>query len=148
MVRDRANLSGIAVASELSKGAPTLFADERKVKQILLNLLANAIKFTPRRGNVRISLKRHDNGDIAIVVADTGIGIAKTDLATVMEPFGQIDSGLDRKHEGAGLGLPLSRALAELHGGSLEIDSEIDVGTRVVVRFPSSRVGGLEPDSS
>ncbi len=93
-------------------------------------------------------MKRHDNGDIAIVVADTGIGIAKTDLATVMEPFGQIDSGLDRKHEGAGLGLPLSRALAELHGGSLEIDSEIDVGTRVVVRFPSSRVGGLEPDSS
>ena len=79
---------------------------------------------------------------MAIVVADSGIGIAEADLATALEPFGQIDSGLARKHEGAGLGLPLSRALAELHDARLEIRSEVDVGTAVSVIFPKSRAVG------
>jgi signal transduction histidine kinase len=144
MVRDRASISGVSVAADLPDRSPTLFADERKVKQILLNLLANAIKFTLRGGNVRVSLDWPEGGDMAIVVTDNGIGIAEADLATALEPFGQIDSGLDRKHEGAGLGLPLSRGLAELHDARLEIRSEVDVGTNVSVIFPKSRAAGPE----
>jgi PAS domain S-box-containing protein len=142
MVRDRANNSGVSVAADLPERSPTLFADERKLKQILLNLLANAIKFTPRGGAVGVSLEWPEGGDMAIVVTDSGIGIAEADLATALEPFGQIDSGLARKHEGAGLGLPLSRALAELHDARLEIRSEVDVGTAVSVIFPKSRAVG------
>jgi signal transduction histidine kinase len=148
MVRDRANISGVAVAADLPKRSPSLLADERKVKQILLNLLANAIKFTPEGGRIDVSLEWPGDGEMAIVVRDTGIGIAEADLATALEPFGQIDSGLGRKHDGAGLGLPLSKSLIELHDGRLDLESEVDVGTSIRAVFPKSRVGALEREPS
>jgi signal transduction histidine kinase len=88
--------------------------DPIKLKQILLNLLSNAIKFTPRGGTVTIGVARQSDADTEFVVADTGIGMRREDIPVALEPFRQVDSSLSRRYEGTGLGLPLSRALAEL----------------------------------
>jgi len=113
-------------------------ADERKVKQVLLNLLSNAVKFTPRGGHVRIEAGR-EAGGLVLRVADTGIGMAARDVGQALTPFKQIDNSLARKYEGAGLGLPLAKNLVELHGGALEVMSELGKGTVVTCRFPPSR---------
>jgi two-component system cell cycle sensor histidine kinase PleC len=101
----------------------------------LLNLLSNALKFTPEGGEVTIDVFRR-GADIAISVSDTGIGIKTEDIPKVLEPFGQIESALGRMHQGTGLGLPLTKELAELHGGSLVMESSIDVGTTVTITLP------------
>ena len=116
-----------------------LRADDRRLRQILLNLLSNAVKFTPEGGEVSVSVAMKKDG-LAIAVADTGIGIAEEDIPRCLERFGQIDSALSRKHQGTGLGLPLAKHLAELHGGALTIQSEFGTGTTVTVTFPPSRV--------
>jgi signal transduction histidine kinase len=139
MLRGQADAAGIRLKHDIAGDGAQLRADERRVRQVLLNLLSNAIKFTPRDRDVRISIAR-DGGALAIVVADTGIGIAAQDIPRAFEPFGQIDSRLARKYEGAGLGLPLSRRLMELHGGTLTIASELGVGTIVTMGFPADRV--------
>ncbi len=119
---------------------PALYADERKFKQILINLLSNAIKFTPPGGCVAIKIWFcRDNGYV-FQIADTGIGIALADIPKALTPFQQVDSDLNRKYEGSGLGLPLTKALTELHGGSLGLQSEVGVGTTVTVRFPAERI--------
>ncbi|MFP6740038.1 MAG: ATP-binding protein [Alphaproteobacteria bacterium] len=119
---------------------PALYADERKFKKILINLLSNAIKFTPPGGRVAIKIWfRRDNGYV-FQIADTGIGIALADIPKALTPFQQVDSDLNRKYEGSGLGLPLTKALTELHGGSLGLQSEVGVGTTVTVRFPAERI--------
>jgi len=120
-------------------GLPALQADERRLRQVLLNLVANAIKFTPPGGEIRISGRRREDG-IAIAVVDTGIGMAPGEITTALEHFGQIDNSLARKYEGAGLGLPLSKRLIELHGGNLEIESVKGKGTTVTVSLPAQRV--------
>ncbi len=119
---------------------PTLFCDERKLKQIVINLLSNAIKFTPRGGRVMARLRIGSDDDFEIQVANTGIGIACNDIPKAPSPFSQIDSDLNRKYEGTGLGLPLTTALIELHGGSLTLHSTAGTGTMVTVRFPTERV--------
>ncbi|MGH6980180.1 MAG: MHYT domain-containing protein [Stellaceae bacterium] len=129
----------IALSVEPAGDLPLLRGDERRVRQILTNLLSNAIKFTPPRGTVRVTLRGVDN-EFAIAVADNGIGIAAENIARAFEPFGQIDSRLARKYDGAGLGLPLSRQLMELHGGTLDIASDVDVGTIVTMQFPPGRI--------
>jgi len=107
--------------------------------QILLNLLSNAIKFTPPDGEVSLTVSL-DGGDAQVfTVSDTGVGMDKKELAMAMTDFGQVDSGLARKHEGTGLGLPLTKGLVELHGGTLEIESKKGRGTTVTVRFPPER---------
>jgi signal transduction histidine kinase len=113
--------------------------DERRLRQIFLNLLSNAVKFTPEGGSVSLTAHLRDDG-IAIVVSDSGIGIATHDIPTAFERFGQIDSTLSRKYEGTGLGLPLAKQLAELHGGSLELESEVGVGTVVTLLLPQTRL--------
>jgi signal transduction histidine kinase len=118
---------------------PFIVADERRIKQVLLNLLSNAIKFTPRGGTVAISAVNQHDG-IKIAVRDTGIGMTKEDIPKVFDSFTQIDSKLSRKYEGTGLGLPLARHLVELHGGTLNLTSELDVGTTAIVRLPQRRV--------
>jgi signal transduction histidine kinase len=118
-----------------------LKADERRLRQILLNLLSNAVKFTPAGGEVTVSAAPNGQG-FAISVADNGIGIAPEDIPRALERFGQIDSALSRKHEGTGLGLPLAKHLAELHGAEFAIESEVGVGTTVTVTFPPGRVLG------
>ena len=119
---------------------PNLRADDRIVRQIVMNLLSNAIKFTPRGGRVTVKAGRTIKGDLSIVVSDNGIGIPPEDIDRVTEPFHQAEGGLDRRYEGTGLGLALVKRFAELHGGSLTIESVIDEGTTMTVTFPASRV--------
>jgi signal transduction histidine kinase len=115
---------------------PALFADERAVRQILFNLLSNAVRFTPEGGTVRVHAGATAEGGAELVVSDTGVGIPRDQIARLTQPFEQIDNSYQRAHGGTGLGLPLVDALVRLHGGTLTIDSEIDAGTRVSVLFP------------
>ncbi|HTH18231.1 MAG TPA: nitrate- and nitrite sensing domain-containing protein, partial [Magnetospirillum sp.] len=139
MVRDRADAAGVIVAAELPDKTPMLFADPRRLKQVLVNVLGNAVKFTPIGGTVTVSLKTGADG-LVIVVRDTGIGIAPEDIAKVMAPFGQVDSSMARRFEGSGLGLPLSRKLMDLHGGHLLLESRLGHGTTVSLCFPPERL--------
>jgi signal transduction histidine kinase len=140
MLADQASESGLQLLRESPDRLPSLWADEKKFKQIVINLLSNAIKFTPEGGKVTLTAEIEGDGSLKLTVSDTGIGIAADDLEKAMAPFSQVDSAYCRTHEGTGLGLPISRALAELHGGSLGMESEPNVGTTVIVRFPSERL--------
>jgi PAS domain S-box-containing protein len=142
LVRERADREGVALVQQVDVGLPALKADPRRIKQVLLNLLANAIKFTNPGGRITLTAWASAEDGIAIRVADTGIGIAKKDLARVLTPFTQVDSELSRKYEGTGLGLPLTKGLVEAHGGRLELHSELGVGTQVTVHFPKERTIG------
>ena len=123
---------------------PLLFADPLRLKQIFINLLSNAIKFTPEHGTVSCDASLDNQKNMIITIADTGIGMDAQNLDKAMEKFGQVDSSLSRKHEGTGLGLPLTKGLVELHDGVMEIASEPDKGTIVTLRFPSNRVTFLD----
>ena len=131
---------GVRIVPELPAGLPPLRLDRRRVRQVLLNLLANAVKFTPAGGRITIAARMEEDGRLAVTVADTGIGIAAEDIPMILEPFGQVRSAFQRDHGGTGLGLPLSRRLIEAHGGTLEIDSAPGEGTRVTLRFPAERI--------
>ena len=120
---------------------PPVRADGRVLKQILINLLSNAVKFTPPGGTVTVGVALDDAG-LSVSVADTGIGMAAEDIPRALAAFGQVDSALNRKYEGTGLGLPLVKALTELHGGRLDLESEVGVGTTVTVRLPRERLVG------
>lgn len=139
-LRKRAEDAGLHLAQSLPSTLPHVMADERKLKQILLNLLTNAIKFTDRGGSVTLTVMLDDSEDVIIEVADTGIGIPPDKMLKVLEPFGQVENAMTKRHEGAGLGLPLSKGLAELHGGSFKLESRPGIGTRVRFTLPSSRV--------
>jgi len=130
---------GLRLHDDTAPDLPLLRADARRVRKILLNLLSNAIKFTPAGGDVRIRAFMR-GGELAIAIADTGIGIAAEDIATAFESFSQIDSRLSRRYEGAGLGLPLTKQFVTLHGGTIDIDSAPGRGTTVTVAFPQDRV--------
>ena len=140
LVRERAVEGGVVIDFIAGSNLPAFYSDERKLKQILINLLSNAIKFTPSGGKVTIRLWSHPDDGYVFRIADTGIGIAPEDIPKALAPFSQIDSALNRAYEGSGLGLPLTQALVELHGGSLDLQSEINVGTTVTVRFPAARI--------
>jgi signal transduction histidine kinase len=140
IVRARADAAGIELVANVPADLPQLYADERKLNQVLLNLLSNAIKFTPDGGTVAVAAIANDDGDLMVSVADTGIGIAAADIERVFEPFVQLDSSLARKYEGTGLGLALSRRWVHLHGGSLVLKSELGRGTTAEMRFPKERV--------
>ncbi|EWY42711.1 histidine kinase [Skermanella stibiiresistens SB22] len=114
----------------------TIHADPTKLKQVLLNLLSNAVKFTPRGGTVTVAVRRLNDDSISLSVSDTGIGMTAHDLALAMQPFRQVDNSHTRKYQGTGLGLPLAKALAELHGGQLRVASMPGIGTTVTVLLP------------
>ena len=118
---------------------PLLLADERKLKQILVNLLSNAIKFTEAGGNVTVKASRNTEGSLVFHVSDTGIGMAEDDIPKAFSQFVQIDSALNRRFNGTGLGLPLTKALIEQHGGEVVLKSELGVGTVVTFHFPPER---------
>jgi signal transduction histidine kinase/CheY-like chemotaxis protein len=127
----------VALVFEDVEGLSPLYTDEGKVSQILRNLISNALKFT-ERGEVRVSAGLDQDGDVAVFsVSDTGIGIAAADLPRIFEEFSQIEHRLQRKVRGTGLGLPLSRRLAELLGGSLAVESEAGVGSTFTLRVPA-----------
>jgi signal transduction histidine kinase len=140
MLTDQATESGLRLVREDRDKLPSLWGDEKKFKQIVINLLSNAIKFTPEDGKVTLATEIEGDGSLKLTVSDTGIGIAAEDLEKALAPFSQVDSAYCRAHEGTGLGLPISRALAELHGGSLKMESEPGAGTAVIVCFPSERL--------
>ena len=135
MVKERALRHHIDLIKDIDPHLPPFWADERKLMQILLNLLSNAVKFTPDGGRVMVSA-HHEANALIVRVADNGIGIAADDIAKALSPFGQIDSLLTRQHAGTGLGLPLAKNLAELHGASFTLDSTLGQGTTVTMRFP------------
>jgi len=137
LVQQRANQRDIAFELVVPDNLPLLIADERKLKQILANLLTNAVKFTNDGGKVTVKTWCPDSGFV-FQIADTGIGIAPEDIPKALSQFGQVDSDLSRQYEGTGLGLPLTKALVESHGGSLDLQSEVGVGTTITVRFPAS----------
>ena len=121
-----------------------LLADERMLKQVLLNLLSNACKFTKPGGRIECGVSVDADG-IAFTVSDSGIGIPAEQLDRVLQPFVQAESSLSRRHEGTGLGLALVKAMAELHGGSLHLASEVERGTTATVTLP---LGRLQPARS
>ena len=121
---------------DLGGSTPLIWVDPTKFKQILLNLLSNAIKFTSRGGRVTIVSGVDSGGDLVIRIADNGIGIPPEHLQTVLQPFEQVEDPMTRQNDGTGLGLPIARALIELHGGTLHLASEVGVGTTVTLRLP------------
>ena len=140
MIKERARRAGTRIENHERPPKVRLFADETRIKQIILNLLTNAIKFTGSGGTVSLGWESNDNGTISLKVTDTGTGMAMENIKVALEPFGQVANSMTREHEGAGLGLPLSRRLAELHQADLTIESEIGKGTMVLVTFPAERV--------
>jgi len=131
--------AGLALEQSVPDDLPALWGDERKFKQIVLNLLSNAVKFTPNGGQVSIAMALAPDQSLLLTVKDSGIGIAPEDMWKAMAPFHQIESVLNKSHEGSGLGLPLAKALVEMHDGRLEISSTVGVGTVVTARFPPER---------
>ena len=140
LVRERARVGNVRIVDNLLSRLIRITADERKVKQILLNLLANAVKFTPAGGSVTLTWDVTDDDGVVIEIADTGVGIPANQISKVLEPFGQVETSLVRRSEGSGLGLPLAKAFIELHGGRLDIHSEVNVGTRVRFTLPPWRI--------
>jgi PAS domain S-box-containing protein len=139
MVEQRAEAKEIALVKDVQPGLPTMLADVTRIKQILLNLVTNAVKFTEQGGDVRVEAFWTADGGHVLRVSDTGIGIDPKDIPKVLMPFGQAHRAFTRAHEGFGLGLSLVHSLTEEHGGKLEIDSAPGEGTAVTVRFPKAR---------
>ncbi len=142
---DRFEAAGIAVQVALPEPTPQLWADERKLKQVLINILSNALKFTPQGGRVTLAAAAEPDGSLSVSISDTGIGIAPDHIDTVLAPFGQVESAFSRRHHGTGLGLPLAKALMELHGGSLRLESAQGAGTVVTLWLPANCVHARAP---
>jgi PAS domain S-box-containing protein len=139
LMKSHAVAGSLFLTTEIEEPLPVLQADPTRLKQILLNLLSNAIKFTGPGGAVIAGVRRGVDGGVRFEVCDTGPGMTPEELKTALEPFGQVDAGYARRHEGTGLGLPLASRLAELHGGSLTVESEKGRGTIVTVSLPAAR---------
>ncbi len=139
IIKEMAVRGGVDYQVELGADLPRIYADAAKLRQVLINLLSNAVKFTPEGGQARLIVERERGGDFVFRVEDTGIGIDPDKMELVLTPFGQVGSHLTRRHGGVGLGLPLTKRLVELHGGSMEIESKPRLGTVVTARFPRSR---------
>jgi len=142
LVRERAQTKRISLSWRCG-GVPSIISDNRIVQQILINLVTNAIKFTPDGGSVRISTRVAEHGDIALSVSDNGIGMSAEDVAIALTPFGQIAPSMTTRGEGTGLGLPLCKRFAAALGGSLAVDSAPGQGTTVTLTLPAS--GAVSP---
>jgi signal transduction histidine kinase len=143
MMSAQARKAKVTLLAELTSDISPIKADRRRVRQILLNLLSNALKFTTAGGTVTVRAHVSAEG-LVMQVTDTGIGIAPQDFSKALEPFGQVDSSLARKYEGTGLGLPLTRQMVELHGGRLMLESALGQGTTVTVILPAWRLVSAE----
>ena len=139
LVAPCAEAAGIALETAIPAELPILVGDERMLRKAMLNLLSNAVKFTPAGGTVELVAREETGRGVTFIVRDTGIGIAETDFAKIFRPFMQVDGGLDRKFEGTGLGLPLSKGIIELHGGAIGVASTIGQGTSMSVFLPLPR---------
>ncbi|HEY0265293.1 MAG TPA: ATP-binding protein [Rhizomicrobium sp.] len=135
MVREQCARAGLAFAVEGLEAPLPVTGDPAKLRQVFLNLLSNAIKFTEKGGTIRLTAAQSADS-IAVTVADTGIGMSPEDVEIALQPFSQVDNRLERRYEGTGLGLPLTKALVDLHKAAIEIDSARGAGTRITIRFP------------
>lgn len=134
-----AGKKGVDIRVRNPEVATRIHCDERRIRQIVLNLLGNAIKFTPKGGQIDVHIIGLEGGDIGVKISDTGIGIAEKDLHLALQPFGQIAPATARSHQGAGLGLPIARRLLELHDGRLELRSQLGRGTIAIAWLPDWR---------
>jgi two-component system cell cycle sensor histidine kinase PleC len=141
LIAPRARARRQILRYNVEPGLPSLLADERAFKQIALNLISNAVKFTPEKGRVDVSCRRAEDGGILFEVSDNGPGIPPEKLDRIFQPFSQIDNRYGRQTGGTGLGLALVKGLAELHGGHARIESQLGRGTRVTVYFPLAMEG-------
>ena len=145
LVKVQADARAVHLSTEVEDRLPCFMADPTRLKQILLNLLSNAIKFTEQGGSVTAGIRCSREGDIVFEVRDTGPGMTEDEIKIALQPFGQVEAGLTRRYEGTGLGLPIAQRLAELHGGSLRIESAKGHGTTVIVTLPTGRVLANSP---
>ncbi len=120
----------------------SVWADPAKLKRVFINFLSNGVKFTPEGGQIAVASRRSKNSDLVISFADTGSGIPAEQIPIVLEPFEQIEDHMTRENQGTGLGLPIARALARLHGGDIALHSEVGVGTTAEMRLPGNRIRG------
>jgi PAS domain S-box-containing protein len=141
LLHQRISHAGLSVTAKTFPELPKIMGDERRLKQVMINLLGNAIKFTPQGGSIVVEAKPVLSGRLMVRVIDSGIGIAERDIPRALAPFTQVDSVVARRYQGSGLGLPLAKAFVELHGGNLELSSILGKGTTVTLYFPFSRPG-------
>ncbi len=139
MLREQAENQGITLSRVFPHDCPMLHADPRHIKQIVINLVSNAVKFTPTGGKISLEVSLDERQAISLVVKDTGVGIEEKNIGKVLEPFGQVGNIYSRTFEGTGLGLPLAKSLVELHGATMELTSAAGKGTTVTIRFPPER---------
>ena len=140
MVKPKADSRNVTLENLAALDLPPLLAEQLAVKQILINLLTNAVKFTKEGGSVKLTSAFSKKGELILSVTDTGIGMREEDIEKALSAFGQIDGDLSKKESGTGLGLTLVKQLTELHGGYIVVESEVDKGTTVHVHFPAERV--------
>ena len=141
IIQPQANSQRVIIRTALSQAVPNVVADSRSIKQIVLNILANAIRFTPSGGQIIVSTAYEANGSVALRIRDTGIGMSRTELEQAMKPFRQVSTGSPRNRgDGTGLGLPLTKAMVDANRASFAISSAPNEGTLVEVSFPSPRV--------
>jgi len=143
-----AERKSIYVDCELAQASTLISVDQTKFKQIILNLLSNGVKFTEPKGRILIGSELDGRGDLIISIKDTGVGIPPEHLQRVLSPFEQVADHLTKENEGTGLGLPIARALIELHGGNLTLSSDLGMGTTVALRLPHKRIHGVAPATS
>jgi signal transduction histidine kinase len=139
LVQGLAEKAGVTLCEDISRGLPLVYGDARRLQQAVLNLVSNAVKFTRQEGKVRVSATETDAG-IIIKVSDTGIGMTADQIPVALQPFRQVTSRFRSKLNGTGLGLPIAKDLVELHGGTLKIASQVDVGTTVTICLPAARI--------
>ncbi|MBT4889095.1 MAG: hypothetical protein HON65_06040 [Rhodospirillales bacterium] len=139
IVREKAHKKDIDLLSDIQPTKLALYADETRLKQVVINLLSNALKFTPDNGEVKVSAWLDGNGAIVIEVSDTGIGVSPEDISKIIKPFEQVENAFTRHYQGTGLGLSIVKSLSELHGAELEFKSELGSGSQVSLRFPAER---------
>ena len=140
MMASRAFSGGLRLEQDVREDLPIVYADPRLMKQVLINLVGNAVKYTASGGTVLVRAYTDSDGDVVIEVKDTGVGIPKDKIGVAMEPFGQVGQHANEgRYQGTGLGLPLAKTMMELHGGKLVLTSEEGQGTMVTITLPHAR---------
>ena len=142
----RAFSSGLQIEEDVQPNLPPLYADPRLVRQIMINLVGNAVKYSNTDGVIKVGAMQDDHENLVIFVSDEGVGIPKEKIALALEPFGQVSAAQSNEPiQGTGLGLPLAKAMTELHGGTLRLESDTNMGTKVFVEFPAERMKRTNP---